>query len=441
MAYVQILRRVRKLAVLSCVASVSLFVGPRAHAQEVQVPQQLTLAAALEISRTNNPQLAELRALADAADADRVSAGRRPNPAFSFDAEGYPLFSSGRPSFLNGQELTFRFDQELELAGRRRLRLGVADSAAAAAKLDIDARARIVELEVKRAYFEAVLAQEDRAVAQASLQELDQVIALNQRRLDVGEVSGAELRRVKVERLRFVDDVFTAELALKNAKSALLALLGVSTLNQPLELAESLAATAGGAPEPAIAAGPGPALQVVMSEALSRRADVGAARQGVAQFETETRLQRALRTPNVTFGGGYRRDLGANTVVFGVTVPLPLFNRNQGGVLRADAEHRAAIARANTAELLARLEIQQALNAVEANQARVEYIEREHLKNARESVDLTLAAYKLGEGNLIDFLDAQRSFRETQRIYNRALFDQRISRFELAIALGRSDVR
>ena len=434
----QRLPRHSAVSVVLCLLSLG---ATPASAQDAPVPPRLTLAEALTISRANNPQLVELRALADAARADRVSASRRPNPALSVDAEGYPLFSSGRPSFVNGQELTFRFDQELELGGRRGLRLGIADSALAVATLEIEARARTIELEVKRAYFAAVLAQEDRNVAQASLKELDQVIALNQRRMEVGDVSGAELRRVKVERLRFVDDVFNAELAFKNAKSALLALLGVSNLNQLVEVTESLAAPLGAVPGPTIAVAGGAALQIAVSEALARRPDVGAARQTVERFETETRLQRALRTPNLTFGGGYRRDLGANAVVFGVTVPLPLFNRNQGGVLRAGAEHRAAVARVNSAELRARLEIQQALNAVDTNQARVEYIEREHLTNARESVELTLAAYRLGEGSLIDFLDAQRSFRETQRIYNRALFDQRISRFELAMALGTSDVR
>lgn len=140
-------------------------------------------------------------------------------------------------------------------------------------------------------------------------------------------------------------------------------------------------------------------------------------------------------------GGGYRRDLGANAVVFGVTVPLLLFNQNQGSVGRADAEYRAATARASGAETLGRLDIQQATNAVATNSARVEYIDREHLKNARESRNLTLESYRLGAAGLIDFLDAQRAFRDTQRIYNRALYDRRISFFELTAALGLPDVR
>jgi cobalt-zinc-cadmium efflux system outer membrane protein len=118
---------------------------------------------------------------------------------------------------------------------------------------------------------------------------------------------------------------------------------------------------------------------------------------------------------------------------------LPFFNRNEGGIARAEAERRAADARLASTTLAVRLDVQRALNAVETNRARVDYIEREYLTNAQESRDIVLASYRLGVANLIDFLDAQRAFRDTQRIYNRALFDQRVSVFELAAADGRPE--
>ena len=424
--------------------TIGVCLAPMVSAQQAPIPAKLTLSEALAISRQNNPRLIELRALADAADADRITASRRPNPAFTFDAEGYPLFSPNRPSFWNGQTLTFRFDQELELAGRRSLRTEGAATSAEVARLDVESGVRTIELGVKRTYLAAILAQEDRAVAQASLQEIDRVISLNEARLALGDVSGAELRRVKVERLRFVDDVFSAELALRDARSALLALLGSPALDQEIELTESLSA-----PGPGVTGGIGPgaapagaiAVQALVIDALGRRPDVAAARRNVARAETETRLQRAVRSPNPTVGGGYQRDLGVNAVVFGMTVPLPIANQNEGAVGRADAEHRASMARATAIETLARLDIQQAMNAVQTNTARVEYIEREHLKNAREARDLTLESYQLGAAGLIDFLDAQRAFRDTQRIYNRALYDRRISQFVLSAALGLPDVR
>jgi len=130
------------------------------------------------------------------------------------------------------------------------------------------------------------------------------------------------------------------------------------------------------------------------------------------------------------------RDFGADAIVFGVTVPLPLFNRNQGGVARAEAARRVAAYRAASAATAVLLDVQQAVNAVDIAKARVEYIEREYLKPSRESRDIVLAAYRLGSADLIDFLDAQRAFRDTQRTYNRALFERRVSLFQLAAATG-----
>jgi cobalt-zinc-cadmium efflux system outer membrane protein len=123
-------------------------------------------------------------------------------------------------------------------------------------------------------------------------------------------------------------------------------------------------------------------------------------------------------------------------VVFGVTVPLPLSNRNQGGVARAEAERRQAANLATATATGVLLEVQQAVNAVDVSRARVTYIEREYLTPSRESRDIVLAAYRLGTADLIDFLDAQRAFRDTLRTYNRALYEQRLGLFQLAAATG-----
>ena len=403
-----------------------------------RVPAQLTLADALRLASERNPDFAAARDAVDAARADLITARVRPNPALTVDSEGFPLERSGDPiPFINNQELTVRIDQEIELAGRRGLRMEGATARVESAEAAARNEHRRLQLQVRRAYFETVLAKADLDVAKGALDEIDRVITLNRARAEQGEISGADLRRVQVERLRFVDDVFNAELALRNAKSALLALLNMPDLSPAFDVTESLqSASASGAVGPAIAASQPLNRTQLQQQAVSGRPDVLAARSEVRRAESETRLQRALRTPNITVGGGYRRDFGTNALVFGATIPLPLTNRNQGPLARAAAEQRIAANRAAAAETLVRLDVQQAVNSVETNQARVQYIEREYLTNARESRDIVLASYKLGAADLIDFLDAQRAFRDTLRTYNRALFQQQISYFELAAALG-----
>jgi cobalt-zinc-cadmium efflux system outer membrane protein len=406
-----------------------------AHAQELIVPARLSLDEALRLANERNPTLSAARNAVEIAEAQRIDARLRPNPAVSFESAGYPLFDSPRPSFGNNQELTFRFDQEIELAGRRSLRTQAAETGVSAADAAFQDQKRRLEFEVRRGYFGVVLAKADLEVARAALEEIDKVIGLNRARYEQGEISGGELRRIQVERLKFVDDQFAAELALRNARSALLALFNAADLGVEFDVVETLNVNAAASAAPAVS----PQVMDVAAlrtQALTLRPDLLAAQREVQRADTETLLQRALRTPNITVGGGYFRDFSTNAVVFGVTVPLPLSNRNQGGIARAEAERRQAanLAAASTTGVL--LEVQQAVNAVDVSRARVAYIEREYLTPSRESRDIVLASYRLGTADLIDFLDAQRAFRDTLRTYNRALYDQRLGLFQLAAATG-----
>ena len=411
-----------------------LCLGIPAAASAQAIPRELTLAEALRLAAERNPTLAAARNLVDAAEADRTTARQRPNPAVTFESEGSSPFRT--QSAGDGHEYAVRADQEIEIGGRRGLRIRFADQGVEASKAMYRDQWRRVEMEVKRAYFQVVLARADQAVSATALTEIDRVIELNRARLNAGEISGAELRRVQVERLRFQDDVFAAELAVRNARASVLALLNIGDLRQTFEPVDTLA------PPPAdvttILASITRISGAADSVASLPRGDIQAARLEERQAETSTRLQRALRSPMPTVGGGYKHNGGNGTLVFGVTVPLPLFSRNQGQIARSEAERRAAEQRATAVERQAALEIQQAVNAVEINRERVSYIEREYLANAREARDVVLASYRLGAADLIDLLDAQRAFRDTSRTYNRALYEQRLSLIELAAAIGAS---
>ena len=406
---------------------------PAPACAQSSLPPQVTLEDAVRLAYERNPILQAARAAIEVATADRVTARARPNPAVTFDSVGRP--PAARPAVPDDHEYLIRVDQELETAGRRRLRLEAAATGVRVATSQAEDAQRRVELDVRKAYFQVVLAKADLEVARTTLAEIEQIISVNQARFAQGEISGGELRRTQVERLRFVDDAFASELALRNARAALLTLLNAPDLAQPIDVTDTLAVplavgTQGGAP------GPGLDVSSLRARAVAERPDLQAAASAVERADTETRLQRALRRPNVTVGGGYSHLGGLNTVAFGVTVPVPLFNRNAGGVARADAEARVAQHQRDAAALTVALDVQQATNAVDVSRTRVAAIEREFLTPSRESRDIVLAAYRLGDANLIDLLDAQRAYRDTQRTYNRALFDRQISLVELAAAIG-----
>ena len=422
------------------VAAVVLPVGSAAAQDDGMIPARLTFADALRLAEAGNPALRGARTAADIARADAREAGSRPNPVIALEGEKYAAFEPHRPSFWRGQALILRFEQEIETAGRRGYRVRAADAGLDVARSENEDAGRRLHLDVGRMYFALVLAQADRVVAEDALEEIEQVIRLMQARFAAGEVAGTELRRLEVERLHFVDQVFMTTLAVSDARVVLLGLLGAADLLQPIEAADSLSAPPLLDPDGRVIAtadGVSVAADVLRAEALASRPDLRAARHARERAGLEIQWQRALGVPNVTAAWGYRNDFGTHAMDFEVSMPVPLFGSlNPGGVQRAEAVRRRAAAHEDAAVIAVGVELQRAVRAVEINAQRVRYIEQEYVVSAEQVRDLVRASYELGETALIDFLDAQRGYRETQWVRNQALYGMRISLIELAVAVG-----
>jgi outer membrane protein, heavy metal efflux system len=410
-------------------------------AQTPVISDRLSLSDALRIAEQYNPTLKAARERVGLADAEQQSAGRAPNPVFSLSSEGYGSGHAPNVGLFDSQEWVARVDQELETGGRRRLRQQAAGASRAGSQSTADDHVRRLRADVQRAYAQLMLAQAEREAAAAALAEIDRVIALSRARYQQGEISGGELRRIEVERLRFSEDELAADLAIRNGRGVLLALLGATRLDQPLVTTESLVDNRSPDAPGAEAVDRQPGLfdvAALLARAKAGRPDLAAVHREQDRAGFEHELQQAVRHPNVTLGAGYRRDFGASGLVFEVGLPLPLRDRNAGGVARAQADVRMASSLVAEAELGVALDVQLAVNAVEISGARVRQIERDYLTRSREARDSVLAAYRAGSVDLLDFLDAQRLFRDVQRSYHRALFDLRVSHLQLEAAVAGS---
>jgi len=404
----------------------------RLQAQDSAIPSRLTLEEAIRLAVTRNPSLAAVKNGVEALEGDSVAASQRLNPAVSLQEEDFPIRANpGR--FFGTQEITLRFDYEIERAGRRQLRTKSAQQAVEAQQFTYQDQVRRIELEVKRAVSSIILAKLNLETSRAILEQAERMISLNRVRLKQGDISALDLNRIEVEKLRFQEDVFQADLMLRNSKNSLLALLNAPDLSQDVDVAGTLPVTdrisEAGLP-------PRASLDELFRIAWQKRSDIASALRQKAQADTETRLQRAMRSPNVTIGGGYKRSGIDNSFVVGATLPLQMFNRNEGGILRADAEQKRSANLEAALQKKIQLEVQQAYNAAEINRQRVEYIRTQHLGKAEDTSRVTLTSYNLGGATLMDYLDAQRTYRDALRIYNQALFDERISLYELASAIG-----
>jgi outer membrane protein, heavy metal efflux system len=421
----------------TCIGSlfVMLILFPTStQAQEPELPANLTIGDAIRLAFVRNPSLVAAKYEIQALEGDVIAAGKRPNPAFSLESENFPL-RTHPGSIFDTQEITSRLDYEIEMGGRRTLRTEAASRALETKQFAFRNQMRLLRLEVEREFFRIILAKSNLEASKLVLEQAERTISLNRVRFQQGDISALDLNRIEVETLKFQDDVFQADLALRNAKSSLLALLNEPDLSRDVNVIGALPIGDQDS-EPGLP--PRVSLEQLVKTAFEQRPDMAARLHEKLRADAETRLQRAMRSSNITIGGGYKRNAHENAVVFGVSIPLRIFNRNEGEIIRADAEQMRASSLTAAVQTEIQLEVQRAYNAVEINRQRVDYIRTQQLRRAEQSSRVTLESYNLGGATLIDYLDAQRTYRDALRIFNQALFDERISLYELSssIALG-----
>lgn len=418
---------IRKFVALACgsVFSAVLLSGQQTISSTT-VPAQLTLQTALEMLTKQNPVWLRDQLNTKIAEGNLSQARLRPNPDLEISSESYPLFESNRGSFLDNQELVVSAGQTIETAGKRSKRTQVAQQDLTATSSDVVNTIRQLKLELKLRYYAAVLAKAQYGLAEENLKQFDQIIQLNEARFKQGEISGLDINRVRAERLRFLTDVLDADLDLKNAKTGLLELLGVSDFAAQFDVVEPLASS-----EPQVQ------LPELQTQALRDRPDLLAEQQRLERDQANVQLQKAEAIPNLTPSFGYKRDFGVNTAVFGITLPLPLFNRNQGNVARATAQVEQRRFEIQRQVLAVRREVQQAYQGLETQQSKVQEMEKTYVPSARTARDIAQQSYRLGSLDLIALLDAERVYRDTVQSYNRALYDYKAAVFQLEAAIGK----
>jgi cobalt-zinc-cadmium efflux system outer membrane protein len=389
-------------------------------------PTRLSLEMATEILLSRNPTLLRERQSIAIARGGLVDAKKIPNPEFQLSSESYPLFDSHPGPFINNSETILQVSQTVETAGKRRKRTAVAMQDIQVSESSLADVIRQLTLELKNRYFAVGLAKAQYELAQEILSEYDKVVRVNEARFKQGEVSGFEFSRLQTERLRFFNDVVDSDLQLKNSKAALLELLGADPGMTDFDITESLSST------PLT-----PSLPELQQQALQARADLIAQGQRVERGSRELTLQRSLAVPNVNPSFGYKRTFNQNTVAFGVGIPLPFFNRNQGGIAQANAQLDQQRYERNRVELEVRRDVQQAFNSVQAQNQRLQALQSTYVPSAKKARDIAESSYRLGALELIGFLDVQRSYREALRDYNQALFEQRAAVSLLEAAVGK----
>jgi cobalt-zinc-cadmium efflux system outer membrane protein len=393
----------------------------------------LSIADAVSESLQHNAALQAQRMNLTIADAAILTAGLRPNPVLSGDADHLDLLGTGFDDANNAgpPEYGVRIDFPIERGKKRDLRLGVAQLGHDLAAAQLADTVRRLKIDVLVASIDVLEAKAKLALARENLDTLQRLVDLNQRRLTSGAIAPLEATRSRVAMLQYRGNVRTAELNLTQARLRLLPLLGAKPGDAPIDIDDDLAARPPETP---------PVLSDLQAAARAKRPDVLAARAEQARSQADLRLQLGQAKIDYTVGTEYRRQQGiagkGNMLGFFVSAPLPIFNRNQGEIARAQADEERTRQSAASVDIDVSTDVASAFREFESSRRLLLEIEQDLLEPARSARAGTTYTYQAGATSLLDVLDAQRAFNDTMDSYYTAQAAYRRAEAKLALVAG-----
>ncbi len=392
----------------------------------------LTLDSVMAAAANQHPLLNAARARVAAARGARGTAATLPNPVFTYWTESAPFpFQSPRPE-LQLETQTYA-TLPLEFLYQRRTAVHAADANVDAAAADFSRARQMVALDAARAFYRVAEAQVVVDATSDVRDRLTELTTYNAARVKEGKTAEADLIRTQVELDRVDATLSLDQIELARARAFLAAFLGGTTIT-----ADSVRVTVEDTPTAIAASAPTPLLSLVtlLETARSTRPDIIAARARVAAAGADAGYQRALTIRSVGATFGSKRTAGVTSMIAGLSFPLPLFDRNRGGIQQATALQRAAEAELAWTERRVAADVQAAFSSARSLTAQVTRLSPTMLVRAEESRRIALGAYQEGALSLLQVLDASRALADARQTWYRLLFAERENRLALRAALG-----
>lgn len=394
-----------------------LSVPSRVHAAEQQGlgMAPLSLQQAIEQALTRHPELAVAGAEVDALGGASLQARARPNPELVFSQEG--IKSPSRTT-------TVQINQPIELGGKRQARMTAADSAAELARADLSARRHAIATAVVTAFFDLLTVQERVRLAEAALELAQSSSLATSQRVKAGKLSPVEETKAKVAeanvRIELTQARSEANAARAHLSSAMGRPLGDLVLEGQLDEL------------PPIQNHDGFMAQLDQSPALQR------AEMEIRRRKALTAVENARRVTDITVSLGVKRDQeqGRTQAVVGLSIPLPLFDRNEGNILEAlKREDKALLERASTRMQL-ESEATQARERLSSARAQAQSLAADVIPGAQSAYDAATKGFELGKFSFLEALDAQRTLLQARSQYLKALAEAHRANAELNRILG-----
>jgi outer membrane protein, heavy metal efflux system len=388
---------------------------------------KISLDDAIQMALQHNHSLLAARTTIQQSQAEETTANLRPNPVLLGDAQFLPIF---QPNQFSSEYIdnTAQFDLGVsylfERGRKRQHRLQAAKDTTAVTRSQVADNERSLTFSVASQFVNVELAESTLELAQQDLKSFGNSVEIGEARYKAGDIGENELLKIQLQMLQFQTDVSSAQLARVQGLSDLRQLLGYESVPQDYDVAGTFdyQPMKGNAED-------------FQAKALQTRPDLRAAQLGVTAATSQRELQKAISKRDVTGQASYTHIAVSDVSLFG-QIQIPVFDRNQGEIARAGF----AITQAQEQERLAAgqvmTDVRDAFESLHTNDQVVNLYRSGYLDQAQKSRDISEYAYRHGAASLLDFLDAERSYRAIQLAYRQALASYLLALEQLRQAVG-----
>jgi cobalt-zinc-cadmium efflux system outer membrane protein len=437
--------RLQRLLVLVCSVTIAVSFASTAQSRAQSPPTQapsppaqalaqnpasvtVSLDDAIQMALRHNHNMLAARTTIQQSEAEEITANLRPNPVILSDWQFLPIF---QPSQFSEDYLdnTAQFDLGVsylfERGKKRQHRLRAAKDITAQTRSLVADSERGLAFSVASGFIDVELAESTLALALQNLQSFQNTVEIAQARYKAGDIGEDDLLKIKLQMLQFQTDVSAAKLARVQGLSDLRQLLGYESIAADYDVAGSFdyQPVKGNVDD-------------FQAMALQNRPDLRAAQQGVTVANSQHALQQAIGKRDITGQVSYTHIGYLNDISLFGQMQMPIFDRNQGEISRAAYAVTQAQEQERFANGQVMTDVRDAFENLSTNDQVVGLYRSGYLDEARESRDISEYAYRHGAASLLDFLDAERSYRATQLAYRQALASYLLATEQLRQAVG-----
>ena len=361
----------------------------------------LSLTKAIELALEGSPEVAAATRQWEATEGQVLQGRARPNPELAYSLED----ARSRTRMQSWQ-----LNLPVELGGKRAARTKAAEKSREQAQAQLNELKAALRANVATAYFDVLTAQERLVLAKDSVALAKSSTDTVAKRVAAGKVSPVEESKARVAEAGIRVELAQAASEQRNARSRLFALLG--KIEAPFTVLEGKAENL--PPVPKLAD-----LQSLISSSPA----VVLARIEVDRRKALTDLEQSKRVPDITVSAGIQRsnETQRNILLFGVSVPLPVFDRNQGNLLEALKLEDKARDELQGATVRLHSEVAQAQERLSTITAEVQSLRQDVLPGAKSAYDAATIGFENGKFNFLEVLDAQRTYFTAKSQYLKAL--------------------